>query len=151
MTPHVTVDFLSANGKVLASSGHPCMVHFKSDKILLVGTLRKGVPLLAGYSSESQTIKVRMTGFVEGIEPSTCLKVTLKHRAECRPGEAIPEIYSASILSLNFRCLKGSCGAGEGRYLFGLLQDFLSWNYGNLHISLKMIPIGQIVRNFRIA
>ncbi|KAF3780176.1 Seipin-2 [Nymphaea thermarum] len=94
----VTVDFLSANGKVLASSGHPCMLRFKSDKILLVGTLLKGVPLLVGYSSESQTIKVRMTGFVEGIDPSTCLKVALKHRAECRPGEGIPEIYSASIL-----------------------------------------------------
>ncbi|CAN6482907.1 unnamed protein product [Victoria cruziana] len=81
----VIVDFLSANGEVLASSGHPCMLHFKSDQILLVGTLIKGVPLLAGYLSESQTIEVRMTGFVEGIQPSTCLRVTLKQRAESGP------------------------------------------------------------------
>lgn len=94
----VIVDFLSANGEVLASSGHPCMLHFKSDQILLVGTLIKGVPLLAGYLSESQTIEVRMTGFVEGIQPSTCLRVTLKQRAESGPGDGIPEIYSASFL-----------------------------------------------------
>ncbi|KAF6173356.1 hypothetical protein GIB67_027051 [Kingdonia uniflora] len=93
----VRVDFLSANGKVTATSSYPCMLKFKSLLIRYIETVLNTFPLLAGYSSESQTLNLNMRSFIEGNEPTSCLKVILEQRAEYRPGTGIPEIYAASL------------------------------------------------------
>ncbi|KAK6932737.1 Seipin family [Dillenia turbinata] len=92
----VRLDFLSANGRVLASSRRPCMLSFKSQPIRLMLTFLKFVPLLTGYASESQTLNIKFKGFTEGDTPTSCLKVMIEQRAEFRPGAGIPEMYDAT-------------------------------------------------------
>ncbi|KAF8411094.1 hypothetical protein HHK36_003633 [Tetracentron sinense] len=94
----IRIDFLSADGKVTASSWHPCMLRFKSQPICFLETFLKIVPLVVGYSSESQILNLKMKDFTEGNEPTSCLKVTLEQRAEYMHGAGIPEIYAASIV-----------------------------------------------------
>ncbi|KAL2341030.1 hypothetical protein Fmac_008970 [Flemingia macrophylla] len=94
----IRVDFLLSNGKAIASSSQPCMLRFRSEPIRVVTTLLKIAPLVAGYISETQTLNVKMTGFVERDMPTSCLKVTLEQRAEYQPGAGIPEIYDASLI-----------------------------------------------------
>ncbi|KAJ6802265.1 putative seipin-2 [Iris pallida] len=93
----VRVELLSRNGKVTYSSSQPCMLRFKSSYIRLIETFLKSGSLLAGYSSESQVIRIKMTGLVERTEPTVCIRVILEPRAEYRPGAGIPQIYSASL------------------------------------------------------
>lgn len=93
------VDFLSSNGKTIASSSQPYMLRFRSEPIRLSLTILKIVPLIAGYLSETQSLNVKMRGFIEKDDvPTSCLKVTLEHRAEYRPGAGIPEIYDAFLV-----------------------------------------------------
>ncbi|KAK7412497.1 hypothetical protein VNO78_03961 [Psophocarpus tetragonolobus] len=92
------VDFLLSNGKAIASSSQPCMLRFRSEPIRLVTTLLKVLPIVTGYISETQTLTVKMRGFVEGDIPTSCLKVTLEQRAEYQPGAGIPEIYDAFLI-----------------------------------------------------
>lgn len=94
----VRVDFLSENGEVTASSRIPCMLRFKSHLIRYLETFLKSVPLLAGYTSESQVLNVKMRGFTEGYKPTSCIRVILEQRAEYRSGAGIPEIYTATLL-----------------------------------------------------
>ncbi|KDP21152.1 hypothetical protein JCGZ_21623 [Jatropha curcas] len=94
----VRVDFLSADGKTLASRRQPCMLKFKSETLHVLLTFFKLGPLITGYLSESQTLKVKNKGFVEGDVPTSCLKVIIEQRAEYRPGAGIPEIYDASLV-----------------------------------------------------
>ncbi|XP_059669487.1 seipin-2 [Cornus florida] len=94
----VKVDFLSANGKALASSRRPCMLQFKSQPIRLLLTFLKVAPLVAGYVSESQTLDIKFSGFIEREIPTACLQVVIEQRAEYRPGAGIPEIYAASLI-----------------------------------------------------
>ncbi|GAV80565.1 Seipin domain-containing protein [Cephalotus follicularis] len=89
----VRVDFLSATGKILASSRYPCMLQYKSEYIRLLSTFLKIAPLVTGYASESQTLNVKFRGFIEGVIPTSCLKVMIEKRAKFRPGAGIPEIY----------------------------------------------------------
>ncbi|KAG1360919.1 seipin-2 [Cocos nucifera] len=93
----VRAEFLSADGNVMASSSQPCMLRFKSSHIRLTETFLKSGTLLAGHSSESQFLRLKMTGFTEGTEPTACIRIILEQRAEFRPGAGIPEIYSASL------------------------------------------------------
>lgn len=93
----VRVDFLSVHGKTLASLGRPCMLQFKSEPIRLLLTFLKVAPLVAGYSSESQTININFRGYTEEETPTACLRVVVEQRAEFRPGAGIPEIYAASL------------------------------------------------------
>ncbi|KAJ1414170.1 Seipin family [Sesbania bispinosa] len=95
------VDFLSFNGKTIASSSQPCMLRFTSEPIRLFTTFLKIAPLVTGYLSETQMLNVKMRGFVEGNVPTSCLKVTLEQRAEYQPGAGIPEIYDASLAYIN--------------------------------------------------
>ncbi|KAK7364834.1 hypothetical protein VNO80_13578 [Phaseolus coccineus] len=74
----IRVDFLLSNGKAIASSSQPCMLRFRSEPIRLITTLLKIAPLVTGYTSETQTLNVKMTSFVEGDLPTSCLKVTLE-------------------------------------------------------------------------
>ncbi|GAB4831490.1 hypothetical protein Ancab_005508 [Ancistrocladus abbreviatus] len=94
----VRVEFVSSNGETLASSSHPCMLQFKSEPIRLLATFFKVVPLVAGYVSESQSLKLPFRGFVEGNVPTACMKVLIEQRAEFRPGAGIPELYDAFLL-----------------------------------------------------
>ncbi|XP_025683886.1 seipin-2 [Arachis hypogaea] len=92
------VDFLSADGRTMASSSKPCMLRFSSEPIRLIMTFLKIAPLVTGYMAETQTLNVHMRGFIEGNEPTSCLKVTLEQRAEYQPGAGIPQIYDASVV-----------------------------------------------------
>ncbi|KAF3451336.1 hypothetical protein FNV43_RR07431 [Rhamnella rubrinervis] len=94
----VRVDFLSPNGKPLATSSHPCILQFKSEPIRLLLTFLKVAPLVAGYVSESQTLKVKIRGFKEGDVPTACLRVIIEQRAEYQLGAGIPEIYDAFLV-----------------------------------------------------
>ncbi|KAL2343251.1 hypothetical protein Fmac_004536 [Flemingia macrophylla] len=94
----IKVDFLSYDGKSIWSSNQPCMLKFISEPIRLIMTLLKLAPLITGYISETQTLNVKMRGFVEGDVPTSCLKVTLEQRAEYPPGAGIPQIYDASVV-----------------------------------------------------
>ncbi|XXG77446.1 hypothetical protein AAC387_Pa08g1593 [Persea americana] len=93
----VRVEFLSSDGNVSSASSQPCMLRFTSLPIHFLETLLKSGPLLLGYSSESQILNLKMTGFREGTKPTACLRVILEQRAELKPGAGIPEIYSASL------------------------------------------------------
>ena len=88
---------MSSDGNVSSASSQPCMLWFKSLPIHFLETLLKSGPLLFGYSSESQILNLKMTGFREGTKPTACLRVILEQRAELKPGAGIPEIYSASL------------------------------------------------------
>ncbi|KAI3994530.1 hypothetical protein MKX01_014338 [Papaver californicum] len=95
----VRVDSLSANGKVTTSSRYPCMLRFKSQFLRYLGTSIKSLPLLAGFSSESQILDLEMRHLAnEENEPTSCLKVVLEQRAEYKSGAGIPEIYAASMV-----------------------------------------------------
>ncbi|KAL1817931.1 hypothetical protein ACET3Z_020505 [Daucus carota] len=93
----VKAEFLSATGKVTASSSYPSMLKFKSQSVRFAETIFKTIPLVAGFQSESQTLEVKFSDFTEGIEPTACLRVILEQRAEQQHGAGIPEIYSASV------------------------------------------------------
>nr|KYP46527.1 hypothetical protein KK1_031876 [Cajanus cajan] len=94
----IKVDFLSYDGKSIWSSNQPCMLKFISEPIRLIMTFLKLAPLVTGYISETQTLNVKMRGFVEGDVPTSCLKVTLEQRAEYPPGAGIPQIYDSSVV-----------------------------------------------------
>ncbi|KAH7669040.1 Seipin family protein [Dioscorea alata] len=93
----IRTEFLSGKGKVILSSSQPCMLQFKSSHIRLIETFLKSGTILAGYSSESQVLRLKMKGFTEGTEPTVCIRVILEQRAQYRPGAGIPEIYAASL------------------------------------------------------
>ncbi|KAJ6770026.1 BERNARDINELLI-SEIP CONGENITAL LIPODYSTROPHY 2-like protein BSCL2 PROTEIN [Salix purpurea] len=94
----IRADFLSADGKTLASKSHPSILKFKSEPIRILLTFLKAAPLLAGYISESQTLALKIKGFTERDMPTSCVKVIIEQRAEYGPGAGIPEIYDASIV-----------------------------------------------------
>ncbi|XP_051135374.1 seipin-2 [Andrographis paniculata] len=93
----VRVDFHGADGKTLASSKQPCMLHFRSPPIRLLLTLFKLAPILTGYTSETQNLKVHFRGFTERDMPTAYLRVIIEQRAEFSPGAGVPEIYDASL------------------------------------------------------
>lgn len=93
----VRVDFLSANGKSLASLRQPCMLQFKSQAIRLLLTFFKMAPLAAGYLSETQTLNIKFRGFTERDMPTSCLRVVMEQRAEYQAGAGIPEVYEAYL------------------------------------------------------
>ncbi|KAL0310597.1 UNVERIFIED_CONTAM: Seipin-2 [Sesamum angustifolium] len=93
----VRVDFLAADGKTIASSRHPCMLQFRSQPVRHLLTLLKIVPIITGYTSETQHLKISFRGFSEGEKPTACLRVVIEQRAEYLPGGGIPEIYAASL------------------------------------------------------
>lgn len=93
----VKVDFLSDDGKLLASARQPCMLQFKSQSIRLLSTFFKLAPLLTGYSSETQTLDVNFRGYTEKDVHTSCARVVIEQRAEFARGGGFPEIYSASL------------------------------------------------------
>ncbi|KVH89458.1 seipin-2-like [Cynara cardunculus var. scolymus] len=93
----VRVDFLSGDGKRLASIRQPSMLQFKSEPIRLVSTVLNLAPLLTGYSSETQTLNIKFKGYTEKDIPTSCSRVVLEKRAEFERGGGIPELYAASV------------------------------------------------------
>nr|XP_043621977.1 seipin-2-like [Erigeron canadensis] len=93
----VRVDFLSDAGKLLASIRQPCMLQFKSQTIHLLSTFLKLASLLTGYSSETQTLDIRFSGYSEKDVHTSCTRVVIEQRAEFARGGGVPEIYSASL------------------------------------------------------
>ncbi|KAK4440094.1 Seipin-2 [Sesamum alatum] len=93
----VRVDFLATDGTTLASSKRPCMLQYRSQPIRLLLTLLKVAPILTGYTTETQNLKINFRGFTEGNVPTACLRVVIEQRAEFLPGAGIPEIYAASL------------------------------------------------------
>ncbi|KAJ9563205.1 hypothetical protein OSB04_008365 [Centaurea solstitialis] len=93
----VRVDFLSFDGKRIASTRQLCMLHFKSQPIRLVSTFLNLAPLITGYSSESQTLNIKFKGYTETGVPTSCLRVVLEQRAEFTSGRGVPELYTASL------------------------------------------------------
>ncbi|KAL4585740.1 hypothetical protein LXL04_010364 [Taraxacum kok-saghyz] len=93
----VRIDFLSNKGKNLASTRQPCMLQFKSQPIRLISTFLNLAPIITGYSSESQTLKIKFRGYTETTDPTSCLRVILEQRAEFTRGAGAPEIYEASL------------------------------------------------------
>ncbi|XP_020580774.1 seipin-3 isoform X1 [Phalaenopsis equestris] len=93
----VSVEFISTKGKITSRSSKPCMLRFKSSHIRFMETFIRSGPLLAGYSSESQVIDLRLSGFTEGYEPTMSVRIVLEQRAGFMLGAGIPEIYSASL------------------------------------------------------
>ncbi|KAK6934121.1 Seipin family [Dillenia turbinata] len=93
----VRVEFLSTSGRVTASSSYPCMLRYKSQPVRFAETVLKTAPLIAGFQSESQTLEIKMSDFVESMEPTECLKVTLEPRAQFQAGARIPEIYVGTL------------------------------------------------------
>ncbi|XP_022717302.1 uncharacterized protein LOC111275929 isoform X2 [Durio zibethinus] len=93
----VRVEFLSTNGKVTASTKHPCMPRFKSLTVRFAETIIKSIPLITGHQSESEVLNIKINEFTEGLEPTAGLKVIFEQRAEFQPGAGIPEIYAASL------------------------------------------------------
>ncbi|KAI3456102.1 hypothetical protein Pfo_012765 [Paulownia fortunei] len=93
----VRVDFLATDGKTLGSSRRPCMLQYRSQPIRLLLTFLKVAPILTGYTSETQNLKINFRDFAEGDMPTACLRVVIEQRAEFLPGAGIPEIYTASL------------------------------------------------------
>lgn len=91
------VDFLSSNGKSLASATQPCRMQFKSWPIRLLLTVFKVIPLVTGYSLESQTLDIKFNGYTEREIPTSCVRVVLEPRAEFTKGGGVPEIYAAYL------------------------------------------------------
>ncbi|ESW31489.1 hypothetical protein PHAVU_002G242400 [Phaseolus vulgaris] len=94
----IKLDFLSFDGKTIWTANQPCMLKFISEPIRLMMTFLKIVPLVTGFISETQTLNIKLRGFVEGNVPTSCLKITLEHRAEYPPGAGIPQIYDSSVI-----------------------------------------------------
>ncbi|KAL1562615.1 seipin-2-like isoform X1 [Salvia divinorum] len=93
----VRVDFLTADGQILATSRRPCMLQYRSQSIRLLLTFLKVAPILTGYTSETQNLKANFKDFTEGEPPTASIRVVLEQRAEYSPGAGIPEIYSAFL------------------------------------------------------
>lgn len=93
----VRVDLLSSNGRTTSSLSHPGMLRFKSKPIHYVETFLKSAFIIAGFHSQSQSLKIKMRNSANGNEPISCLKVIIEQRAKYGPGAGIPEIYSASL------------------------------------------------------
>ncbi|KAH6776766.1 hypothetical protein C2S52_014327 [Perilla frutescens var. hirtella] len=93
----IRVDYVAADGQILSTSRSPCMLQYRSQSIRLLLTLLKVAPILTGYTSETQNLKINFRDFTEGDIPTACLRVVLEQRAEYSPGAGIPEIYSASL------------------------------------------------------
>lgn len=93
----VRVDFLGADGKILTTSKRPCMLQYKSHPIRFLLTILNVAPILTGYTSETQNLKISFKDLTEGEIPTAALRVAIEQRAEFSPGAGIPEIYSASL------------------------------------------------------
>uniref|UniRef100_A0A7N0TYZ5 Seipin n=1 Tax=Kalanchoe fedtschenkoi TaxID=63787 RepID=A0A7N0TYZ5_KALFE len=91
----LAAELLSVEGNVVKSSSQPCMLRFRSLPIRLTRTLAMGVPLLLGFSSETQVIALEILRHKEGSPRSGAIRVTLIPRAGT---SYLPQLYEAEIV-----------------------------------------------------
>ncbi|XP_057963303.1 seipin-1 [Malania oleifera] len=88
-------ELLSKDGNVIARSGQPCMLRFRSLPIRLLRTFLMGIPLLLGITSETQKITVQILKYKEGVPRTEAIRITMIPRAgTCSP----PQLYDAEII-----------------------------------------------------
>ncbi|KAK7340366.1 hypothetical protein VNO77_21068 [Canavalia gladiata] len=91
----ITAEILSVNGNVIAQSSQPCMLRFRSSPIRLARTFMMGVPLVLGFSGETQNINVEILRHREESRRSNSIRVTLHPRAGT---SYLPQLYKAEIV-----------------------------------------------------
>ncbi|TKY65350.1 Seipin protein [Spatholobus suberectus] len=91
----LTAELLSVNGNVIAKSSQPCMLRFRSSPIRLARTFMMGMPLVLGFSGETQNINVEILRHKEDYRRSNAIRVTLHPRAGT---SSLPQLYEAEIL-----------------------------------------------------
>ncbi|XP_043720961.1 seipin-1 [Telopea speciosissima] len=91
----LTAEVISTTGGIIAKSSQPCMLHFRSLPIRLLRTFVLGIPLLLGYSTETQRIIVGLLKHKEGKPQTEAIRITLIPRAGTT---SPPELYTAEIV-----------------------------------------------------
>ncbi|KAK7243245.1 hypothetical protein RIF29_38036 [Crotalaria pallida] len=91
----LSAELLSVNGNVITKSSQPCMLKFRSSPVRLARTVLMGVPLVLGFSGESQKIKVEILRHKEDHRRTNAIRVTLHPRAGT---SSLPQIYEAEIV-----------------------------------------------------
>lgn len=92
----IMAEVVATNGKLIARSSQPSMLQFHSYPIRLMRTFILGLPILLGFSHETQTIKVQMLRYKEDNHLRTdAVKITLIPRAGTL---YLPQLYEAEIL-----------------------------------------------------
>lgn len=94
----VACELLSATGQVLVKSSQPCMLHFKSNTLHYIKSILMAIPLLAGVSSETQTLALHLLEWQEErSSPSAGIRISLVPRAGRPVTTGLPELYNAEI------------------------------------------------------
>ena len=91
----LTAELLTVNGNVIAKSSQPSMLRFRSPPIRLARTVMMGLPLVLGFSGETQNINVEMLRHKEDYRRTKAVRVTLHPRAGT---SSLPQIYEAQIV-----------------------------------------------------
>ncbi|CAK9159814.1 unnamed protein product [Ilex paraguariensis] len=91
----VTAELISTNGVVVAKSGQPSMLHFRSFPIRLMRTLLMSIPVLLGIAAETQKISIPIVKHKEGCPRTEAIRITLIPRAGT---SSPPQLYEAEVI-----------------------------------------------------
>ncbi|XP_042515921.1 seipin-1 [Macadamia integrifolia] len=91
----LTAEVISTNGERIAKSSQPCMLHYRSLPIRLLRTFVFGIPLLLGFSTETQRITVGLLKHKEGKPQTEAIRIQLIPRAGTT---SPPELYTAELI-----------------------------------------------------
>ncbi|BBN07946.1 seipin [Marchantia polymorpha subsp. ruderalis] len=93
----VTAEMLSARNQVLMRQSKPCMLRFRSAPIRLFKTVLYSIPLLMGFSTETQKIEVTVLHAQEKLVPTASVRILLEPKAGYPQGGGLPELYEAEL------------------------------------------------------
>ncbi|KAH7282524.1 hypothetical protein KP509_35G034500 [Ceratopteris richardii] len=95
----LVAELLSETGDVLMKSSQPCLLHFKSTALQYVKSVCLAIPLLAGLTSEAQTLRVHLLKWKqdEFTATPTTLQISLVPRMGRSGTNGLPELYKAEI------------------------------------------------------
>lgn len=94
----VTAELLSLSDKVLVNTSQPCMLRFKSTTLRRTKLLFMAIPLLTGFSYETQTLVLQLLEWrEEKTTPSASVRVLFVPRAGSSMDTGLPELYRAEI------------------------------------------------------
>ncbi|KAG6556855.1 hypothetical protein Mapa_001802 [Marchantia paleacea] len=93
----VTAEMLSARNQVLMRQSKPCMLRFRSAPIRLFKTVFYSIPLLMGFSTETQKIEVTVLQAQEKLVPTASVRILLEPKAGYPQGGGLPELYEAEL------------------------------------------------------
>lgn len=89
-------EVVSTNGRIIARSSQPSMLQFHSHPIRLMRTFLMGLPLLFGFTRETQKITVQMLRYKEdSLLRTESIKITIMPRAGT---SYLPQLYEAELL-----------------------------------------------------